>query len=442
MKSDSIAGIGNSNLRTTLPNHHETSRPWRSHRDVWSTKCWRQRCCSASSLRRIPAQCLVVAAFCCTLLHFGDVAPASDCIVHIQPTSLDPIDRSSSGCKTLVLSAREKWKSGDTTGSNKLLFDYATTAPAAGAAAAKLRLAYQLNAEGRKDEAKQRFAEAASVSNGVNDAIKGEAAFRLAHLEPEEKRREIYEQIIAGQIPATNYDACEAALLVGKMDHKNLELRRSVQYYEAVSTSTANPKQKAQALVEAAGLWFEIAKGEGKDQIEPKERGLAFDRARELCQQVKAMGDQAPASRRMVADLMHFETYRFQDRYDMSCAQGQTFMATWGSDPKPYQTNERRYMNAARLFQMKNLYVTSRTSEALELAKEIVDDPPAEDEQFPSANTYLYASVIGKLISEEMSDPEAAADFEQHGRSFNSEYFDMLAPGVRQERQRHVGGAQ
>lgn len=356
------------------------------------------------------------------------------------PSSSEAIEASiSADYKTREAAALAIWKEGRKEEAMAALYPQTTDAPPADAAAAMLRLGYMnLNLKNR-EEALRLFTEVADMRSGINDAVKGEAAIRCANLQPSrELKRLRLERIVAGEYKLSNYDACEIALILGAMNHVDLKLQRSLAYYEAVAQSTTHDVQRAQAQVEAAGLVFEMAKGEGKTPIPESERPAAFQRARALCKEVMDSGEKAPESRRMVAELMYFETYLFEKDYETGFQRGKKFLEQWGTDPAKYSAKSKRiYINTAKTQLALLAYLGGHHEDALELASDLIANPPPRDEHYAVFDCLMYASVIGDLIAEETPAFGSRMDFQTVGRSRNVAHFEMLRPVLHAQRNEH-----
>ena len=319
---------------------------------------------------------------------------------------------------SLAYQGREKqamtlWKAGRKPEAKAALYREATDAPPADAAAAKLRLGYMnLNTKNR-EEAKRLFTEIAEMPSGVNDLVKGEAAIRCANLqESRELKRVRLERIVSGEYKLSNYDTSEISLILGAMAHVDLDLQGSLAYHEAVAKSSANSIQQAQAKVEAAGLCLEMAQGRGKKPIPESERPAAFERTRVLCKEVMDMGEKAPESRRMVAELMNFETYMFEKDYDTAFQLGQEFIEQWGAHPAKYDKKSVRiFINTAKTQLALISYLGGHFDEAMALAKDLISNPPPSDEHYAIFDCSMYAAVIGDLIVAERSSMKSDVDF-------------------------------
>lgn len=210
--------------------------------------------------------------------------------------------------------------------------------------------------------------------------------------------------------------------------HAAHEYTTAVLAYNQIIRQSPVLKERMEARLERCAAMFELVrrgKGEWPEVIA-------------ACGALKIRAG-APEAVRMGASLMEFEAHRFANEFEKSYALGKAFLDEWGEDPKAYeQSRLRRYINTARLFQLQNAYVTGRGAEALALAANVVADPPAKNEQFSRANTFIYACVIGHLTAQENGNAQQAADFETKGREFNDSYFSMLIQSLQDIKTKHL----
>lgn len=374
--------------------------------------------------------------------------------IRITPPEGVPADTATSACKEFIAGVVDVWRSGETTRACEMLSDYITTSGATDAAAGKLRLAYQRHSMGEKEAAKGLFSELASLEPGVNDAVRGEAAFRLAHMLPRGEQLALYRRITAGELVLPNYTSCEAALMCAAALHKEGQLIDALRHYEAVVSGTVTAKQRIQAKVQCAGLWFELAKGEGKQPIAQQDVPGAYERARQCCDEVTSATGNIPQDRKMVAALMHMETYYFQSEFERSYQESAAFLNNWGSDPSVYgNANEKKYVNAAKYFHMQNCFITGRNQEARTYSGDTLTSPPSPAEQFSNASNIVYALAIGELldIGQQGLKPGAGirsarraglAAKTNAGSEPSSEYLDMIQQALAGKRAHASGDGQ
>lgn len=338
-----------------------------------------------------------VCVFCAPLLSLAETTASEE--IRITPPGGAAADTATSACREFIAGVVDIWRTGETTRACEMLSDYVTTSGAEDAAAVKLRLAYQRHSMGDKEAAKGLFLELASLEPGVNDSVRGEAAFRLAHMLPRDQQLALYHRIVSGELRVPNYSSCEATLMCAIALHKGGRLKDALRYYEAVVSGTVTAKQRIQAQVQCAGLWFELAKGEGKQPIAQGDIPGAYERARQYCDEVTSSTDTIPQDRVMVAALMHMETHYFQSDFERAYEESAAFLDRWGSDPSAYESvGERKYINAAKYFHMQNCFITGRNQEARTYAGDALTSPPTVEEQFANTSNLVYALAIDELL--------------------------------------------
>lgn len=380
-----------------------------------------------------------------------------------------PTDARSAQYKEVEASALAIHKSGDTTAAITMLEAQLETAAPADKAAAHLRLgylhltqkkAYETRPGAETDKAAKKgagkeeglaqkhFTAAAKTPQGVNDTARADAAFRLAQFSKDRPwlSRKYGKQILQGEheaLPA-NQVYQVAQVFGGRAHYRYQNLQRSIGYYEAAAKNAASPQQKAEALTAMAGLWFEIAKGEGKIPIDESKRPAAFEKARALCKQVAAIDGEVEPDRRMVVGLMLFETYWFEENYDESYRLGKEFLDRWGTNAAAYsKNNQKQYLNTAITFQMQSAYVTGKLDEAVALANIMLGNPPAEKQEFGRSDCFLYAVAIEKLVAKESGNAAHAAEMDELAKGYRDDgYYSDIEKALERRRAQYQQSAQ
>lgn len=310
--------------------------------------------------------------------------------------------------------AAARWDARETTAASDML----TSAIVSGAldapseAAAKLKLAYMATARKRPNLARVLFADVADQAPGVNDAARAEAAVRTAHLLTGDAQLALLERIVRGEYAVTNMQASQAAIMAGRLRQVRGDLESARDYFAEVAARSEYPNLRVEATTELAAVCFEMAKGEGRAPIPPPQRASMYALARETCDSIIVNSD-ASVERRMVAELMRFETHFFEGDYRRSYDLGREFLAKWGDEPTSYTAlAQRRYINTAVTFQMQSACFLGDTEEADRMAKRIMARPPGEGEQFPNSDSLKLAMITAKLCAHERGQP---AEVERYG---------------------------
>ena len=352
-------------------------------------------------------------------------------------------DSCSAAYRAIETDALERHFAGDTAGAMGSLSRLLTSAVPADAAAIRLRLGYMARKLERRDEARQHFEQAAAIRPGINDAIRGEAALRLGYLLPKDEATTILQKIVSGEYAVALEGRCEAAQLLGAYAHRDRHHRTAIGYFQAIADTSTATRQIAHARCELAGLWFELANGGGVDgeHIDEALRPAAWDKARSFARQVMDTTDTIARDRRMVAELMHFETFWFQDRHAESYEGGKTFLGRWsGLSTETLKPNERKYLTTARTFHMQNAFVLGHLEEAEAMALELIADPPSKSVQFQRSDAYLYALAVARLVAQEHGDRESPAKLRALAAEHRPDmrYFYSIANTLQNRRTRNL----
>ena len=318
--------------------------------------------------------------------------------------------------------ALQKHKDGETTVAISLLEDYLKTASAEESVAPMLRLAYLYHAAGDRDEAGRRFKRLANLPEGVNDAVRGEAALRAAYSSTGRERAVWAERIVAGQFEVDEQTKIEAYRMAAGGAQKRGDLRRAVEAYQESPEMQLPGGKRSYVFKELAGLYFELGKGEGDVPVAEEARHSMYSTSREISQALMNMDD-APDDHRMVAELMHAETFLFESKFQLSYDNAAAFLERWGSDPSRYEaTNMRVYINTAKTLQMQNAWIVGKNAEAEALATEMVNNPPKKDEEFTNSDSMLIGLEILKLCAHDRGDQEAVAHYGARAWQHRSDY--------------------
>lgn len=328
--------------------------------------------------------------------------------------------------RAIIESAQSARASGNTTEALRVLTNYTFTAPPREAAAAKLRLSYLHLAQKDRDQAKVYFQQLLDLPAGVNDIAKGEAALRLAYLNRGEERTRLAERIVAGEFQVSRDDLAEAHHIAAAQAHGRRDLLKAVEFYSTSPSMEPQAAKRTYVLKELAGLYFEMAKGEGKEPIPAEQRPAMWDTARALCQAVIDSDTSTPVEHRMVAELMILETYWFQNEFRHSNNLGLMFLARWGTDPKARSNlNERKYINTCKTLQMQTACVLGELDAAEALAKEFLGSPPTRGEEFSNSDSKLISLVVLKLCAYERGLISDVAAYGQQAADYRRDYIGV-----------------
>ena len=300
-------------------------------------------------------------------------------------------------------------KAGDTTAALALLNERIANGSPSDAMAARLSAGYINYKAGDRTAARQLFASAAEMPDGINDRARGEAALRLAHLQTPELAKVTFEKLVRGEYIVSTTDRCTAAIRLGALLHREKKRKDAAAYYAAAADATSDTKQRVEALVELAGLWHELANG----CLDAADQPAGWQRCRDICTEIVAMGDAAPRDRRMVADLMRFETFWFQKTYDTAYVRGKEFLERWNElDRSTLKRNEKKYLTTGRTFQLQAAFVTGHNDDALSIAATLMAEKPGKDEQFARSDAYLYAVAVIRVLTADRGDVAAQRDYD------------------------------
>jgi len=285
-----------------------------------------------------------------------------------------------------------------------------------------LRLGYLYTAAKDKEKARDRFKRLANLPEGLDDAARAEAALRLAYLSTGRERGTWAERIVTGQYKGSPDQINDAYRLAAGAAHQRGDLQRAIELYQETPEINGSGSKKSYLYKELAGLYFEVAKGEGLTPIAESVRPEMFAQARTLCIELENTVD-APEVDRMVGELMHAETWLFEGNFQKSYERAAAFLAKWGTDPKKYANqNMRRYINTAKTLQMQNAYIIGKNEEAEVLAKDLVDNRPKKGDEFPNSDSLLIGLEILKLCANDRGDQEAMANFGSRAWQHRSDY--------------------
>lgn len=391
---------------------------------------------------RVVGRMPVAAAFAAVLLC------AATATARVPAIQFPAAEKTVANPRSEVYAQKEKealvlWKAGSRDEAKTMLYRQSTDAPPADAAAAKLRLGYMSIADKDDTEAKRLFEAVADMPSGVNDAVKAEGAERLAYIAMRDKQydacRTRFHRLLSGEYEITNEKAADICFRLGSLERRLNNYQAGVPYYEAMESGAANPSQRAWARSGLAGLWLDMANGDGVPQLPVEERPAAREKARFYCQAILAEvgpepGKVVPLDREMIAELMYSESYYFAKDYDRAYELGAAFLAHWGTNTAAYEDNNMKiYVNTAKPFHAMNAYFAEHYEESLALAEDLVANPPPAKEHFSNFDAYMYACVCGTLSAQALGRSADAARFEGLGRAYNAGHFDGLYPSIAQD---------
>lgn len=285
-----------------------------------------------------------------------------------------------------------------------------------------LRLGYLHVAADHKLAARERFSRLAKIPEGMNDAVRGEAALRMAYLTEGQSRGVWAERIVAGQFKVKQAELYEAYRLAAGVAHKRDDLRRAIELYQQTPEIETTGPQRAYILKELAGLYFEVGKGEGDVPIAESARPDMYTQARAICTELAVM-EGAPAVDRMVGQLMEAETWLFQGDYQTSYEHAKTFLDKYGMRPEKYTSGHQRiYVNTAKALQMQNCYFIGLHDEAEAIAADMLKNPPKKGDEFEASDSKLIALMAMKLCAGERGDQEAVAIYGSQAWQYRADY--------------------
>lgn len=313
-------------------------------------------------------------------------------------------------------------KAGNTTAAISSLENYLKTAAPVDAIRPIRQLAYLYIADHNKTAAKNRFLRLAKLKPGMADDVRGEAALRMAYLSKGRDRAIWAERIVAGDFTVTDEQLYQAYRLAAGVAHSRDDLRRAVELYQQTPEIETAGSGRAYVFKELAGLYFEVAKGEGDTPIVESMRPQMFAQARDICNELIAI-ETAPKLDRMVAQLMESETWFFEGDYETSYQHATAFFEKYGMYPSKYKDSvARQYINAARALQMQNCYFTGRHDEAQSLAQHTLEHRPKSKNEFQSSDSTLIAFEVMKLCGLERGDNESVTLYSNQAWQYRSDY--------------------
>lgn len=324
--------------------------------------------------------------------------------------------------KAAISAALIQHKAGQTTQAIQSLENYLKTASSVEAPEPMLRLAYLYTAAKRKNEAREKFLRLANLPTGLDDAVKGEAALRMAYLTNGKERGIWAERIVAGQFQVDEASLVKAYRLAAGAAHQRGDLRRAIELYQWTPEIELGGANKSYLFKELAGLYFELAKGEGDAPVAEKIRPDMFVQARQLCTELTEMNG-APDVDRMVGDLMYAETWLFEGEFQKCYDSVTLFFSKWGKDPSIYNNqNMRKYVNTAKTLQTQICYFLAKNSEAEAIALELVNNRPKKGDEFKNSDSLLIGLLILKACANDRGDQETVAIYGSRAWQHRSDY--------------------
>jgi hypothetical protein len=359
------------------------------------------------------------------------VIPSPDTVVE---------DACSPAYRAVEQDALQLWEGGQRETARGLIQHEIDTAPPADAAAARLRLGYMHLSDKNTSEAATLFEALNALDAGINDPVRAEAAERLAYLALREKNhalcRSRFQSLVSGDYSLTHEKAIDICLRLGSLERRVKDYQAGLSWFEAAADAAVDPSQRAHAQTGMAGLWLDLANGDGDPPLDEEDRPPAYDEARALCLTVIEGDDPAtqtlaPLDRQMLAELMYFESFYFQRDYTTAYYLGAAFLARWAEAPEvPQDYYMTIYLNTARTFHAMNAYLTDHYTESLELSTALVEDPPSINERFRHFNALMYGAVCGRLACEALDCGDEADWFEQAGMEHNAAHYQLLRPTI------------
>lgn len=163
-------------------------------------------------------------------------------------------------------------------------------------------------------------------SASIEDPVRGWAMLKNGYVQirkkDKEAAKESFRALAEGRVECTKEHQCEAMMRLGNILAGQKKKLEAYQVYETWENFTDDPVQKAQALVQQAGIIMEIARTKAEDG-----GGGTLEDCREACLKVLDFVSPSEAPRTCAtAELMFFETYYYGGDYEKTINLGLDFL--------------------------------------------------------------------------------------------------------------------
>ncbi len=244
-------------------------------------------------------------------------------------------------------------------------------------------------------------AEELIFDSGPEDLAAGEGSLQMAGLLA--RRREFdYARAMAlpvasGTILATPQDRWDAMWLLARIYHAKRWRRTAYRAYVEIAAAAADPRDRVRALVEQAGLLFELSESGSGRMADARLRCAEILRAHG--------GETDPEIRALVATAAQIraETFYMEDRFEESVAALQEVARVYG--------DVRRVHAMALFFQAHALHRLNRRPEAQEVMSQVAEMQLGPGDNFPRLD--LSTQALGNLTLEAIHDEDWDAALER-----------------------------
>jgi len=217
------------------------------------------------------------------------------------------------------------------------------------------------------------------------DPVKGFGTMRLAYLNLKNtnraKAKDLFREVAEGKISADSKERIEAMFRVARIEHSLNNRLTAYRAFDEINKFVVDNENKAEALVQLAGLTMELARCNYGQITE----------TRRFCQQVLEVAPETSRRQKALAELMNAETYLYTKEYERGLGLAKEFEKNYSDQMREYGAGI--CLKATFYWRMKRW---DEAKEALYQAKELPDNIEMFKDLNPKAfGSIYYASLTG-----------------------------------------------
>jgi hypothetical protein len=239
-----------------------------------------------------------------------------------------------------------------------------------------------------------------------NDPIRGWAMLRAGYLylraKDKPKAEDAFKQVADGKLPALATHRLEAMERTARVLCSRYKKIAGYKAFDELQQLTDNPYQAATCQVEKAGIVMEAARGQMGG-------GGDLEDCRRECTRVLQIAQPDDAKSRATAELIHLETWFYEDNYEHCIDEAYSFLGK--------HTSLSKEIGMCRLFLATSLYNQGQYTDAVVAALPVLDlDLSSPDDKFKDIDLKKRALDFLITWAEEQGD-NASADLFRDART-------------------------